>query len=300
MSLRGELVRLGTRIFLKARSRHFELDAWRQNMRATERLVPRPPARSHTAEVRAGRLTLYRITTDRSRPERNVLYLHGGGYHSGAPAHYRHFTWRIADALSACVWALAYRLAPEHPFPAAIEDATEAYDWLLQHTPPARRLFLMGDSAGGGLALGLLMKLRDAGTPLPIAAVAMSPWTDLALTGDSLRTNAASDPMVSTHHLPAFAQYYLAGADPRTPYASPLYGEASGLPPVLVQVGEDEILRDDAVRMAEKLRSHNPLSRLEVWPRMPHTFQLFAPFLPEANQAIANVRSFIAGVEAVS
>jgi acetyl esterase/lipase len=300
MSLRGELVRLGTRIFLKERSRHFDLKAWRQNMRATEHLVPRPPARSHTTKVHAGRLTLHRITTDRSRPEFNVLYLHGGAYNSGAPAHYRHFTWRIADVLSAFVWALEYRLAPEHPFPAAIDDASEAYDWLLHHTPAGRRLFVIGDSAGGGLTLGLLMKLRDENGSLPAAAVAMSPWTDLALTGDSLRTNAASDPMLSTDHLPTFARYYLAGADPHTPYASPLYGDPSGLPPVLIQVGGDEILRDDAVRMAEKLRLHNPHSRLEIWPRMPHVFQLFVPFLPEANAAIAHIRTFIASVGAMS
>jgi acetyl esterase/lipase len=155
----------------------------------------------------------------------------------------------------------------------------------------------MGDSAGGGLGLGLLLKLRDEKKPLPSAAVAMSPWTDLALTGPSLRTNAAADPMLNVGHLPTFARYYLAGADPRTPYASPLYGDATGLPPVLIQVGGDEILRDDAVRMAEKLQADNPKSRVEVWPRMPHCWQLFVPFLPEARQALVQIRKFIAETE---
>jgi len=296
MSLRAELLRLGIRIFLKSRSRHLDIEGWRSNMHTVEQLVPHPPARSRTEQVQAGRLTLHRVTTERSRPDRNVLYLHGGAYMSGAPAHYRHFTWRIADIVAGCVWALEYRLAPEHPFPAALQDAFAAYDWLLHNTPEAGRLFVMGDSAGGGLTIALLMKLRDEGKPLPEAAVALSPWTDLALTGQSLQSNAAADPMLNADHLPAFARYYLAGADPRTPYASPLYGDARGLPPVLIQVGSDEILRDDAVRMAEKLQLHNPRSKLEVWPRMPHVWQLFAPVLPEASRAIAQIGHFISNV----
>lgn len=130
----------------------------------------------------------------------------------------------------------------------------------------------MGDSAGAGLVLCLLLRLRDAGTPLPCAAVAMSPWTDLALTGASLTENAPSDPMLNARDLPSLVYCYLAGADPQNPYASPLYGDVSGLPPVLIQVGSDEILRDDAVRMAEKLKIQNAESRLEIWPRMPHVF----------------------------
>ena len=129
------------------------------------------------------------------------------------------------------------------------------------------------------------------------AAVAMSPWTDLALTGRSLVSNAAADPMLNADDLPELAQYYLAGADPRTPYASPLYGDPAGLPPVLIQVGSDEILRDDAVRMAEKLRADNPRSRLEIWSRMPHAWQLFVPVLPEARRAIAQIGDFISTVQ---
>jgi epsilon-lactone hydrolase len=126
--------------------------------------------------------------------------------------------------------------------------------------------------------------------------VALSPWTDLALTGPSLQSNAAADPMMNADNLPELARLYLGGADPRTPYASPLYGDPAGLPPVLIQVGGDEILRDDAVRMAERLRKDNPLSKLEVWPRMPHAWQLFVPVLPEAHGAIAHVREFISCV----
>ena len=297
MSLRAEFMRLGVRTFLKRRSRDFNLETWRRNMHATEHLVPHPPARCRTMQVQVGPRTLYRIGTDRSDRERHLLYLHGGAYISGAPTHYRHFTWRMADTFPACVWALEYRLAPEHPFPAALDDAMAAYTWLWHNTPEGGQLFVMGDSAGGGLTLGLLMRLRDEGKPLPLAAVALSPWTDLALTGASLASNAASDPMLNAHHLSVLADYYLAGTDPRSPYASPLYGDAGELPPVLIQVGGDEILRDYAVRMAEKLQSHNPESRLEVWPRMPHVWQLFVPFLPEAGKAIAQIGKFIADVQ---
>ncbi|WP_035728615.1 alpha/beta hydrolase [Bradyrhizobium murdochi] len=296
MSLRAELLRIGIRMLLKRRGGSLDVEQWRQNMRAMERFVPHPPARSTTVEIEAGRVRFHRVTTPASRPERNVLYLHGGAYVSGAPIYYRHFLWRIADALQARVWALEYRLAPEHAFPAALEDAVEGYRWLVGRTADSRQLFVVGDSAGGGLTLCLLLRLRDDGKPLPAAAVALSPWTDLALTGASLKTNAAADPMLNVEDFPDLAKLYLGGADPRTPYASPLYGDPAGLPPVLIQVGSDEILRDDAVRMVEKLRSHNPRSKLEIWRRMPHVWQLFVPVLPEARQAIAQIGEFISDV----
>jgi monoterpene epsilon-lactone hydrolase len=292
MSLRGELVRLGLRTFMKRHDGDFSVATWRDRMREIEKWVPRPPRNIEASIVEAGRLRFSRIRTPASRPNRHVLYLHGGGYVSGAPIYYRHFTWRIANVARAHVWALEYRLAPESPFPAALKDAVAAYNWLADK-PTASELFIMGDSAGGGLVLSLLLRLRDAGIPLPYAAVAMSPWTDLALTGASLTENAASDPMLTAHDLPSLVRLYLASADPQNPYASPLYGDMSGLPPVLIQVGSDEILRDDAVRVAEKLKQHNAQSRLEIWPRMPHVFQLFIPLLPEAHQAIAHIGQFI-------
>jgi monoterpene epsilon-lactone hydrolase len=296
MSLRAELLRLGIRAFLKRRTHHLDIEAWRNDMRRMQRFVPRPPSRSQTVEVEAGALTFHRVTTAASRTGRHLLYLHGGAYVSGAPDLYRHFAWRVADAAKACVWMLAYRLAPEHPFPAALDDALAGYRWLVDQMSDTSELFVMGDSAGGGLALSLLLKLRDAGRPLPAAAVALSPWTDLALTGRSLKSNAAADPMLNADDLPDLARHYLAGADPRTPYASPLYGDTAGLPPVLIQVGSDEILRDDATRMADRLQRDNPRSQLEIWPRMPHVWQLFVPVLPEARQAISRAGEFIFNV----
>ncbi len=256
-----------------------------------ERLVPPPPRGTETVRVDAGGVPGDCITRPTSLHDRHVLYLHGGGYRVGSTVSYRHLTWRLADAARARLLITNYRLAPEHPFPAALDDARAAYRWLL--TRGARDIVVMGDSAGGGLSLALLMKLRDEGLPLPAAAVALSPWTDLALTGASLARNAAADPMLNAGDLPQAAADYLAGTDPRHPYVSPLYGDPAGLPPVLIQVGGDEILLDDAVRMADKLRAANPRSELQVWPLMPHVFQAYAPVMPEARRAIAEIGGFV-------
>jgi epsilon-lactone hydrolase len=292
-SLRLELVRLGLRCFLKRPSQHQTLAKARKTFRALRVLIPRPPRNTRTVAVDAGGVPADCISAPASRPDRFVLYLHGGGYQVGAPSTYRHFTWRIAAAARARVLAIDYRLAPEHPFPAALEDALAAYRWLLANHAEPHRLVVMGDSAGGGLTFALLMKLRDDGLPLPAAAVTLSPWTDLALTGASLRLNAQTDPMINADVIPKFVTNYLAGADPRNPYVSPLYGDPAGLPPTLVHVGNDEVLRDDAVRMAEKMRRASCQVELQIWPRVPHCWHLLAPVLPEARAAIVQVGAFI-------
>jgi acetyl esterase/lipase len=178
-----------------------------------------------------------------SRPDRNILHLHGGAFLIGSPSMYRHITWRLASATHARVLSIDYRLAPEHPFPAAIEDAVAAYCSLIAGGADPRQLAVIGDSAGGGLAFAMLQKLRDDGVQLPAAAVVLSPWTDLALAGASVKLHADADPMVDVRELTRAAEYYLAGAD-----------DPAGLPPTLIQVGSDEVLRDDAVRMADRMR----------------------------------------------
>lgn len=296
-SLMAELVRLGVRLFLKQRTDYRDLKRSRTGFRAMERWVPQPPRSTKVVALSAGGVPSERVITLAARASHHVLYLHGGGYRTGALPLFRHFTWRVADAAKACVLAIAYRLAPEHPFPAALEDAVAAYQWLLEQGADPQRISVLGDSAGGGLAFGLLLKLRDEGVPLPGAAVGLSPWTDLALTGASLKTNAASDPMLDAGAVPRFAAEYLGGADPRNPYASPLYGDLRNLPPALIQVGSDEILLDDAVRLAERLRNAGGDAELQVWPRMPHDFQMFAPILPEARAAIAQIGDFLHRIE---
>jgi len=293
MSIRAELLRLAMRLMLKRANPHPDIAAIRRRLDSIKPIVPGPPKGTRATRVNAGGVAGVEVATARSRGDCYVLYLHGGAYVYGSPSHYRDFIWRIADASAARVLCIDYRLAPEHPFPAAVDDAVSAYRWLLAVGADPRRTAVMGDSAGGGLAFGMLLKLRDLGVPLPAAAVALSPWTDLALTGESLRHSGATDPVLSTEQARVFAESYLAGADPKTPYASPLYGDPAGLPPALIQVGGDEILRDDAERMAARLRDAGCEVALEVWPRMPHVWQLFARILPEGRRAIERIGAFL-------
>lgn len=294
ISLRAKLTRLAFRALMKRSGSALSIEQIRDRFERMQRLVPPPPRGTTTRPVDAGGVPGDVVTTRASLPGRHLLYLHGGAYAVGAPRLYRHFTWRIADAARARVLVLDYRLAPEHPFPAALDDAVGAWRWLLDHGADPRQMAVAGDSAGGGLALALMLKLRDDGLPLPAAAVAMSPWTDLALTAPSFRSNAAADPMLVADDVPRFAAGYLGGADARNPYASPLYGNPRGLPPTLLQAGSDEILRDDAVRMAEAMSAAGCDIELQVWRKMPHTWQLLASVLPEARAALAEIARFLA------
>ena len=293
ISLRAHVMRACMRVVVKRRIRADpSVEGVRRRLRFMSRFIPGPPRSTETVTLDAGGVMADRIATPASRSDRHILYLHGGSFICGWPSLYRDLTWRLATMCRACVLCIDYRLAPEHPFPAALEDAVTIYRMLAQEFDP-RRIAFMGDSAGGGLALATLYKLRDEGLALPAAAVAVSPWTDLALTGVSLKLNAATDPMLNVAMLPALANAYLGGADPRNHYASPLYGDASGLPPTLIHVGSDEILHDDAVRMAEKLRAASCEVEIEVWPRMPHAWHLFARVLPEGRDAIARIGAFL-------
>jgi epsilon-lactone hydrolase len=264
----------------------------RSRLNLIEPFIPRPPKGTHTTIIDANGIGAFRVEVREARSNRCVLFFHGGGYMIGNAQLYRDFTWRIGVAARAIVLCFDYRLAPEHPFPAALEDAIRANEWVSKNFDILRTAFV-GDSAGGGLALATLQKLRDDGRDLPRAVVAISPWTDLALTGESLIANAEDDLVMIAARIPTIAKHYLAGADPRTPYASPLYGEARNLPSTLIQVGSDEILRDDALRMADKMRTAGCEVEIEVWPRMPHDWHLVARILPEGKQAIERIGAFL-------
>jgi len=280
------------RLFVKRRYRREPIEVVRQRFKRMELLVPRPPLGTKTRNFSLNGLPARTITVRKARPGTEVLFLHGGAYSVGSFRNYGHFTWRLGKAARARVLALDYRMAPEHPYPAALNDALAAYCWLLDQGARPDRILLAGDSAGGGLTLALLLKLRDEGVPLPAGAVALSPWTDLATTGASLHTKADTDPMLVASEIPHHAAMYLGGADPRDPYASPLYGDPRGLPPTLIQAGGDEVLLDDAVRMAEKMQAAGCDVELQVWPRMPHVFQLLATVMPEAQAAVAEIARF--------
>ncbi|MBI4608262.1 MAG: alpha/beta hydrolase [Candidatus Rokubacteria bacterium] len=221
-----------------------------------------------------------------------VLYLHGGGYVIGSPRSHRHLAAAIASASGASALLLDYRLAPEHPFPAAVEDAVAAYRWLLERGVAPGRVAVAGDSAGGGLTLAALLALREGGVPLPAAAVCISPWVDLTLRGASYATKAASDPIVRRDGVARMAKAYLGDADPKTPLASPLYADLHGLPPLLLQVGGEEVLLDDSVGLAERAKAAGVEATLEVWEEMVHVWPWFLPMLDEAQAAIDRIGVF--------
>jgi acetyl esterase/lipase len=220
-----------------------------------------------------------------------MLYLHGGGYFACSPKTHRPITGAYARH-GLRVFAADYRLAPEHPFPAALDDALAAYRGLLDLGLDPKRLVIGGDSAGGGLALGMLLAAKAADLPMPACALLFSPWTDLAGTGESLVTNRIRDPMLVSERLREGGDIYLNGADPKNPFASPLYGNLAGLPPLLIQVGDGEILRDDSTRLAARARQAGVTVSLKIWPGMPHVWQISQGFLPEARDALNEAAAF--------
>jgi acetyl esterase/lipase len=221
------------------------------------------------------------------------LFFHGGGYCSGSIVSHRGMVTEVGRAAGARTLAVGYRLAPEHPFPAAIEDARSAYRFLLDQGIAPSKIAIGGDSAGGGLTLALLTSVRDAGQPLPACAWLVSPWVDLQMTGASLTQNAAIDPLISKSYLEELASAYLAGADPANPLGSPINAELAGLPALLVQVGSAETLLDDAVRIARRAGAADVRVNLEIWPRMIHAWHLWAAQLEAGRQAIASAGAFI-------
>lgn len=226
--------------------------------------------------------------------ERSVLlYLHGGGYCIGSINTHRGMVSHIARAAETRALLIDYRLAPENPFPAALEDSTAAYKWLLSQSIGSGNIIIAGDSAGGGLTVSTLVSLKEKGIPLPAAAVLISPWVDMAITGDSVIYKADIDPMVTKEGLIEMAEAYMDDTDPRTPLASPLHADLEGLPPMLIHVGTAEILLDDATRMVDHARKAGVEVTLNTAEGMCHVWHFFTIMLPEALEAIEEVARFI-------
>lgn len=251
------------------------------------------PADAKCEAVKAGSVPAEWVDAPGCDPTRAVLFLHGGGYVIGSINTHRRLAYNISAAAGARVLVIDYRLAPEHPFPAAVDDAAEAWGWLLQQGFAPQRLAIAGDSAGGGLTIATLVNLRDRKLGLPACAVAISPWVDLEGVGTSMAARASDDPMVQKDGLTWMAGLYLNGADAKTPLAAPLHAELAGLPPILIQVGTAETLLDDATRIAQKLHRAGVTVRLAVWPNMLHVFPLFAPILSEGGDGVAEIGAFI-------
>ena len=223
---------------------------------------------------------------------RVLLHFHGGGYAIGHPDGYRNFNARMSEAAGARVLAADYRLAPEHPFPAALDDTLNVYKWVLAQGYQPDQVGFMGESAGGGLVFATLLAARDDAVPMPAAAVATSPWVDLANSFDSHAFNAEADPMIAPTVLDAFAARYLNDADPKNPLASPVYAEPGGLPPVYILAGSTEVLLDDARFLFMNASRAGVDTTIEVAPEMPHIWPIFAYQLPEARSAITRIAAF--------
>ena len=265
-------------------------ERWRQLARAiggdTAASVLRVDADGVPAEL---------VSSGEASSGRAILYLHGGGYVIGSPATHRELARRLSVAADADVLSIDYRLAPENPFPAAVEDAVSAYRWLVGQGCDPAGVAIAGDSAGGGLTVATLVSLRDQGLPLPACGVCLSPWVDMEGIGDSMTSRASLDPMVQREGLVAMAETYLGGADPKTPLAAPLYADLHGLPPLLIQVGTSETLYDDATRLAERAEAAGVETCFESWEEMIHVWHLFAPMLDDGQRAIERIGEFVRG-----
>ena len=249
-----------------------------------------PPADAVIEEITVGEANADWVSVPESRDDRAVLYFHGGGYVIGSNVGYREFASRFARATQSKVLLLNYRLAPENPFPAAVDDAVAAYDFMLASGLTADQIMLAGDSAGGGLTFATLVALRDQGKPMPSCATTFSPWVDLEGTGDSAVPGAVDDPMVSPEALHEMAAHYAGGDDLRNPLVSPLHANLSGLPPQLVFVGTREILRDDAIRIVDNAQSVGVDASLEIGSELIHVWPVFP--MPEAAESLARVSEF--------
>jgi epsilon-lactone hydrolase len=248
------------------------------------------------ADHAAGEVALESVCALES-PARVILYLHGGAFFMGSPASYRNRAMRLSYRCDAEVFVPDYRLAPEHPYPAAFDDAFAAWEFV-QRCRPDTPIFVAGDSAGGGLGLSLLVRLRDLGMAMPDGAFLLSPWTDLTVSGASVDENRSRDLWFTRRHLEIWAGYYAAGADRRSPYVSPVFADVSGLPPLLLLVGQDELLLDDALRVRDAATIAGTDVRVHLGEGMQHDWPLTLPWLDESRLAWTAMRNFVEGATA--
>lgn len=268
------------------------LDVERREWEAAAAQVALPSGITITPVDLAGRHGEW-VSSPQASPQHVLYYMHGGGYTSGSCVTHRELAARLCLASGVRVLLLDYRLAPEHPFPAAIEDAGAGYHWLLDHGIAPERIVFGGDSAGGGLAVAALLWLRERAVALPAAAVLLSPWLDMTVSGPSVQDRAAVAPVSSREDLLRAAGRYLGGTDPRNPLASPIYADLHGLPPLLIQAGDHELLLSDSTHLARQAQAAGVEVTLEIWDEMWHVWHAWAGGLPEGQQAINGIGAFI-------
>lgn len=252
-----------------------------------------PPAGVDITQVAMAGVSASLLAPKEVRDDRALLYIHGGGYLSGGPSAYHGIAGHYASMLGARVYVPDYRLAPEHPFPAALDDALAAYRWLLERVGDAKKIVLAGDSAGGAMVVSLMVRARNAGIGLPAGGLAISPWANLEMTGASYVTRDGVDPLCTREFLVHMRRIALGSVRPDDSEASPVFADVRGLPPVLVQIGESEVMLSDAIRLATHLAEHRVRASLEVWPEMFHVWPMFVGVLPEALQALRSGNDFL-------
>ena len=251
-----------------------------------------PPAGCSIERVNAGGPEALWVNASENKDRATILYFHGGAYSMGSASTYLGITGMLSELCGLRVLSVDYRLAPEHPFPAAVDDAVSAYRWLLQQGVPAKSIVIGGDSAGGGLTFATMIELKNKGVQLPAAIFTISPWVDLAHTGETIETKADVDPMFTKSGMIYMAKLYADKTDLLSPLISPLYADLSGLPPVLIHVGTSEMLLSDSRRMAEALRKAGVDCMLKEWEDLFHVFNTVV-YIPESRIANEEIATFI-------
>lgn len=286
----SEMIRLNIQSALDG---DLAVEATRAQVDAIASMQKSVPENVLIERVDLGEISAERISTPSSLPCAAVLYLHGGGWNSGSGRAFRPITWRLAKQTGIAVYAIDYRLAPEHPYPAGLDDCVQAYAALLSQGVSASSLVVAGDSAGGALTFALALRLKAANQPLPAALAGLSPNTDLIYSGASFQNNLQTDVMLTQKFLRWIATTYAPQTDLTNPFISPLYGDVAGLPPTYLLVSAAELLLDDSTRMAEKMKTAEVEVTLDIWPGLWHDWTIMADQVPEAEQALEKVAAFL-------
>jgi epsilon-lactone hydrolase len=268
------------------------IEALRESQARSAKMMQKLPKSISVERFSVNELSLEWIAHKNADDEKVILYLHGGGYVSGNLAMYRLLCGTISEKSGARVLMPEYRLAPDNPFPAALQDTLSIYAWLLEKGFSAKNIIIVGDSAGGGLSLAATLALRDEGRPLPAGIICLSPWTDLTFSGESHETNAKKSVILHPKNIRLWAESYIAHADPRTPHISPAFADMRNFPPMLIQVGSEEVLLDDARMVAERAKSADVNVTLSVYEKMWHVWQTIG-FLPESVKAFEEMGNFV-------
>jgi len=251
------------------------------------------PAKTKVEKITINDIPSEWISGKNANEENVILYLHGGGYNTGSPSTHREFAAHVSNASHAKILLPDYRLAPENPFPAALEDALASYKWLLDNGYSNEKIAIAGESAGGGLTLATCLSVRDSGDPLPSSITCISPWTDLEMTGESVKTLEEIDPMLNLASIQIMASNYIDTNDSRSPFISPIHADFKDFPPMLIHVGSDEMLLDDSKRVSDKAKQDDINVTLRVYDNMWHFFHVFYRLMPEAKAATKEIGDFI-------